>query len=235
MQAIVERAFPSPVLPGAHPGRLHGRIALVTGADQDLGAAIAAALVHEGAEVVDLQLEDDDIAAARARGAAAVWMPRSLHGDQIDAAFCSRAIDFAVGEYGHLDILVNAHVDWTTHPDALPLIGLTLAALPWLAPGAAIVHAISGDGSMWRSASGAAMIAAFTRSLSRELTGRGIRVNAMATAPIWSSYLSAGSAQLIPVRGGDPHAVAAHDRLARCAIFLASDESVYMSGRVLEV
>jgi NAD(P)-dependent dehydrogenase (short-subunit alcohol dehydrogenase family) len=79
-------------------------------------------------------------------------------------------------------------------------------------------------------------IVAFTRALSQQLIGRGIRVNAVAPGPIWTPLIPAtfppdaveSFGTNTPMgRPGQP------DEAASCYVFLASDDASYMAGQVL--
>lgn len=118
---------------------------------------------------------------------------------------------------------------------------LTQAALPHLGKGASIVNTTSitayrGSPSLVDYASTKGAIVAFTRSLSGQLADKGIRVNGVAPGPIWTPLIPAsfpadkvaefGSTQPLG-RAGQPNEV------ATCHLFLASEESSYMTGQVL--
>jgi len=119
---------------------------------------------------------------------------------------------------------------------------LVQAALPHLKKGAAIVNCTSvtmyqGSKGLLDYSATKGAITAFTRSLSENLVGRGIRVNGVAPGPIWTPLNPRGGAPAEKVatfgestpmkRPGEPNEV------APCFLFLACDDSSYMSGQVL--
>jgi NAD(P)-dependent dehydrogenase (short-subunit alcohol dehydrogenase family) len=118
---------------------------------------------------------------------------------------------------------------------------LTKAALPHLGAGSAIVNTTSvtayqGNPSLVDYSSTKGAIVAFTRSLSQQLVGKGIRVNAVAPGPIWTPLIPAtmpaeqvaAFGKDVPMgRPGQP------EEVAPCYLFLASDDASYMAGQVL--
>jgi Dehydrogenases with different specificities (related to short-chain alcohol dehydrogenases) len=118
---------------------------------------------------------------------------------------------------------------------------MTQAALPHLNEGASIVNTTSvtayrGSPTLIDYSATKGAIVAFTRSLSGSLAEKGIRVNAVAPGPIWTPLIPAtfppdkvaefGASQPLK-RPGQPNEV------ATCHLFLACDESSYLSGQVL--
>jgi len=245
-----------PKFPGN--GRLKDKVAIITGGDSGIGRACAVLFAREGVQVALVYLEETEDAritaeAVKAEGKAALL----LRGDVSDKAFCEAAVDKVIEEFGRLDVVVNnaaeQHVQKTLtdiSPEQLRrtfetnLFGyfyLTQAALPHLGKGASIVNTTSitayrGSPSLVDYASTKGAIVAFTRSLSGQLADKGIRVNGVAPGPIWTPLIPAsfpadkvaefGSSQPLG-RAGQPNEV------ATCHLFLASDESSYMTGQVL--
>ncbi len=246
-----------PRYPGS--GRLAGKVAIVTGADSGIGRAVAALYAREGADVAILYLcEHDDAAKTReiveAEGRKAV----TIAGDIGDKAFCERAVAEVVEQLGGLDILVNNAGE--QHPDKditditeeqlkrtfqtniFGMFFMTQAARPHLKAGSAIVNCTSvtnyqGSSELLDYSSTKGAITAFTRSLSENLVEKGIRVNAVAPGPIWTPLNPMGGAtpeklenfgEDTPMgRPGQPNEV------APSFLFLACEDSSYMSGQVL--
>ena len=247
----------APRYPGS--GRLAGKVALITGADSGIGRAVAALYAREGADIAILYLCEHDDAKKTAEivereGRKAI----SIAGDVGDKDFCDRAVAEVVGKLGGLDILVNnageQHPDQdvtdiseeqlrrTFQTNIFGMFFLTQAARPHLKAGAAIINCTSvtmyqGSKELLDYSSTKGAITAFTRSLSENLVGEGIRVNAVAPGPIWTPLNPSGGAseeklahfgESTPMgRPGQPNEV------APSFLFLACEDASYMSGQVL--
>ncbi|HKR24520.1 MAG TPA: SDR family oxidoreductase [Allosphingosinicella sp.] len=247
----------APLYPGS--GRLDGKVALITGADSGIGRAVAALFAREGADVAILYLcEHDDAAKTKAIVEAEGRKAIAIAGDLGDKDFCDRAVEEVVAKLGGIDILVNNAGE--QHPDEdiaditeqqlkrtfqtniYAMFFLTQAARPHLKKGAAIVNCTSV--TAWEGSKGLldysatkGAITAFTRSLSENLVGEGIRVNAVAPGPIWTPLNPCGGAPPEKIeafgkntpmgRPGQPNEV------APSFLFLACEDSSYMSGQVL--
>ena len=238
--------------------KLAGRVAVISGGDSGIGRAVAFAFASEGADVAILYLNEhrdakETVRAIESAGRRAF----ALAGDIGDERFCQRAIGRVMKEFGRLDIVVNNAAE--QHPqDALEKITaqqlertfrtnifsfffLTKAALPHLKKGSAIINTTSvtayrGSAALIDYSATKGAIISFTRSLAHAVVKRGIRVNAVAPGPIWTPLIPAtfpgekvetfGSD--VPLgRAGQPNEV------APCYVFLASDDSSYMTGQVL--
>jgi len=246
-----------PRYPGS--GRLTDKVAIITGADSGIGRAVAALFAREGADIVIAYLCEHDDAEktaqiVRAEGRRALIFP----GDLGEKATCDALVDRALAEFGKLDILVNNAGE--QHPDKqieaisekqlkrtfqtniFAMFFLTQAAMPHLRSGAAIINATSvtmyqGSRELLDYSSTKGAITAFTRSLSENLIGKGIRVNAVAPGPIWTPLNPSGGASPEKIehfgedtpmgRPGQPNEV------APSFLFLACEDASYMSGQVL--
>jgi len=181
-----------------------------------------------------------------------------LAGDVGDPDFCADVVKQAVERFGRLDILVNnageQHPDKAIEditPDQLQrtfqtnifgMFYMVQAARPHLKDGAAIINTTSvtmyqGAKELLDYSATKGAITAFTRSLSENLGGKGIRANAVAPGPIWTPLNPSGGAspdklehfgESTPMgRPGQPNEV------APSFLFLACDDASYMSGQVL--
>jgi len=239
--------------------RLKGKVALITGGDSGIGRAVAALYAREGADIAILYLcEHDDAAKTRQivekEGRKAI----TIAGDIGSKDFCEQAVRRTVDELGRLDILVNnageQHSDKdirdisedqlkrTFQTNIFGMFFLTQAALPHLREGSAIINCTSetmyaGSKHLLDYSATKGAITAFTRSLSLNLVENGIRVNAVAPGPIWTP--------LNPFGGQDPEKIPEFGKktpmkrpgqpneVAPCFLFLACEDSSYMTAQVL--
>jgi NAD(P)-dependent dehydrogenase (short-subunit alcohol dehydrogenase family) len=246
-----------PRYPGS--GRLKGKVVLVTGGDSGIGRAVAVLLAREGANVAIAYLEEHDDARmtrelCQAEGAEVLLSA----GDLGDPKHAKGVVEAVIDKWGKLDVLVNNAGE--QHPDKeitditpeqlqrtfqtniFAMFYLVQAARPHLKKGAAIVNCTSvtmykGSGGLLDYSATKGAITAFTRSLSENLIEHGIRVNAVAPGPIWTPLNPCGGAPPEKVehfgedtpmgRPGQPNEV------APAFLFLACDDSSYMSGQVL--
>ncbi len=239
-------------------GKLAGRVSLITGGDSGIGRAVALLFAKEGADVAIVYREEDEDATETKRMVEAEGRRcEAISGDVGDEAFCAGAVAKVVDSMGRLDILVNnaaeQHVtpgleeitaeqlERTFRTNVFGYFFMAKAALPHLRQGSAIVNttsvtAYAGAPTLLDYTSTKGAIVSFTRGLANGLASRGIRVNAVAPGPIWTPLIPATfpSDQLeqfgkdTPLgRPGQPQEV------ATCFVFLASDDSSYMSGQVL--
>ncbi|HYJ30953.1 MAG TPA: SDR family oxidoreductase [Allosphingosinicella sp.] len=246
-----------PLYPGSD--RLKGKVALITGADSGIGRAVAALFAREGADIAILYLcEHDDAAATKriveAEGRRAV----TIAGDIGDKAFCDSAVAQTVDALGGVDILVNNAGE--QHPDddirdiseeqlkrtfqtnIFGMFYMVQAARPHLKRGSAIVNCTSvtmyqGSSDLLDYSATKGAITAFTRSLSENLVEHGIRVNAVAPGPIWTPLNPFGGSppEKIPDFGKDTPMgrPGQPNEVAPSFLFLACEDSSYMSGQVL--
>jgi NAD(P)-dependent dehydrogenase (short-subunit alcohol dehydrogenase family) len=239
-------------------GKLEGRVALVTGGDSGIGRAVAVLYAKEGADVSIVYLDEHDDAKETKR-LVEVEGRRSLTiaGDVGDERFATDAVERTVAELGRLDIVVNnaaeqhaaagiegitaEQLERTFRTNIFGYFFMTKAAVPHLGPGSTIINtssitAYQGNPKLLDYSSTKGAIVSFTRALSNSLVEKNIRVNGVAPGPIWTPLIPATFpeeavqkfGQDTPMkRPGQPHEV------ATCYVFLASEDSSYISGQFL--
>ncbi|WP_314000151.1 SDR family oxidoreductase [uncultured Paenibacillus sp.] len=241
-------------------GKLLGKAALITGGDSGIGHAAAIAFAKEGADVAIVYLnEDNDAQAAKKRieelGKRCLLIP----GDIGDETFCRKAVEQTVQAFGKLDILVNnaaeqhpqqsieditaEQLEKTFRTNIFSMFFLTKAAMPHLQKGASIINtssitAYEGNPMLLDYSSTKGAIVSFTRALSNNVSSKGIRVNAVAPGPIWTPLIpSTFDAGKVAKFGSDTPMKRAGQpsELAAAYVYLASDDSTYMSGQTLHL
>ncbi|OUL32852.1 NAD(P)-dependent oxidoreductase [Nostoc sp. T09] len=238
--------------------KLQGKVALITGGDSGIGRAVAIFYAKEGADVaIAYKSEQEDAEETKRLVEAEGRRCLTIAGDIGDEQVCQQAVQQVVKELGHLDILVNnaaeqhpqesienitaEQLERTFRTNIFSMFFLTKAALPHLKEGSAIINTTSvtaykGNPQLLDYSATKGAIVAFTRSLSKSLVEKGIRVNGVAPGPIWTPLIpstfpeekveSFGS-QVPMQRAGQP------EEVAPSYVFLASDDSSYMSGQIL--
>ena len=241
--------------------KLAGKVAVVTGASKGIGAAIAKSLAAEGASVVvnyasSKSGADTVVSAITAAGGKAV----AVGGDVSKAAEAQGIVEAAIKTYGGLDILVNNSGVYEFAPieqvseeafhrqfnvNVLGLLLTTQAAVKHIGEGGSIINVGSAitrikpaASSVYTATKGA--VDMITSVLAKELGPKKIRVNSINpglvetegthTAGVMNSDMEKGMVAQTPLgRIGAP------DDIARVAVFLASDDSHWITGELLPV
>lgn len=241
-------------------GRLAGRVAVITGAGAGFGEGMAKRFCEEGARVVvaDINGAEADRVAGEIGKAA-----HACHADVTDPRDIERMIEAATRQFGGLDILVNnAGYTYRNQPmgdvaeeefDRIYAVNMKAiylaarAALPaFSSGGGAIINTASTagirprPGLTWYNASKGWVITA-TKSMAVELAPRGIRVNCLCPVAGETGMLGLFMGEDTPEMRENFTATVPLGRLSRprdiadAALFLASDEAVFITGVALEV
>ena len=239
-------------------GKLKDKIAIITGGDSGLGRAAAIAFVKEGAKVViPYYNEHKDANDTKKYIESLNGECLLLSGDITNLEFCKTIIEKTLQKYGKIDILVNnagvqyqqdcledisiEQFDRTMKVNIYGMFYLTKLALPHLKSGASIINlssitAFYGDPQLIDYVTTKGAIVGFTRALARNLALKNIRVNAIAPGFFWTPLQPAcWVKEKIPSLGADAAMArgAMPYELAPTFVFLASDDSSYVTGQVI--
>jgi NAD(P)-dependent dehydrogenase (short-subunit alcohol dehydrogenase family) len=243
-------------------GRLTGRKALITGADSGIGRAVAIAFAREGADVAlsYLPAEEPDaqevVALIEKAGRTAVALP----GDIAEQSTCEQLVTDTVERLGGLDILVNVagkqqqvpqiadlsdeQFDETMKTNIYALFWLCKAALPHIPAGGSIINTSSVQAYLPSPilldyATTKSAINTFSKALAGQVASKGIRVNVVAPGPVWTPLQVVGGqpVEKLPEFGGQTPLGRAGQpaEVAPAYVFLASQESSYVTGQTLSV
>lgn len=239
---------------------LEGKVALVTGASRGIGKAVALMLAGNGADIaVNFA---GSTAAAEAVAAEIEKMGRRailVQGDVSKTDVCAEMMEKVVKELGRIDILVNnagitrdtlllrmKEEDWDAvlNTNLKGVFNCTKAAVKYMAKqrSGSIVNissvvALIGNAGQANYAAAKAGILGFTRSVAKEMAGRGIRVNAITPGFIKTDMTSVLSEKVVATmeasiplaRLGEP------EDIAKAVLFLVSDNAAYITGQTLHV
>ena len=239
-------------------GKLAGKTALITGGDSGIGRAVAVAFAREGCNSAIVFLNEKKDAEYTKKtindlNSTCILIRGDISGEQ----FCKKAVKECIKKYGRLDIIVNnaavqyprdsitkitaKQLEKTFRVNIFSQFYIVKAALKYLKKNSSIINTASvsayrGSGHLIDYSATKGAIVSFTRSLSASLAKKGIRVNGVAPGPIWTPLIPASFPPKdvasfgtdVPLgRAGQP------EETAPCYVFLASDDSSYMTGQIL--
>lgn len=241
-------------------GKLMNRVAVITGGDSGIGQAVAIAFAKEGADVTIAYLEEtkdanETKAAVESLGQRCLLIPCDLK----NPSAAESVIAQTMRAFNHIDILVNniavlypknsieditaEQLGITFSTNVISYFHMVKAAMPHLHAGASIINTASVAAYMgmaniidYSATKGA--VVSFTRTLSISLAPKGIRVNAVAPGYVWTPLIpSSFSPKEVEKWGKDaPMGRAAQPfEMAPTFVYLASDDSGYVTGQVLHV
>jgi NAD(P)-dependent dehydrogenase (short-subunit alcohol dehydrogenase family) len=236
-------------------GKLDGKIAVVTGGNSGIGLATAKRFAAEGAYVFITGRRKPELdAAAKAIGknVTAIQSDVSNLADldrlfatvkeqkgRVDILFANAG----VGELAPLGAISEKHYDFIFDINVKGVLFTVQKALPLMNPGASIilngsiVSTIGGQAISVYSATKAA-IRSFARTWTTDLKGRNIRVNVVSPGPIDTPGLDGLGGDMVPgdelkktlVEQVPMGRIGSPDEIAKAVVFLASDDSSYVTG-----
>ncbi|CCQ94211.1 putative oxidoreductase [[Clostridium] ultunense Esp] len=250
--------FDNPAYRGS--GKLLHRVAIITGGDSGIGRAVAVAFAKEGADLLLVYLnEEEDARFTREYvekfGRRVITLPIDLREPQNSREI----VETALRHFGKIDVLVNnaavqyeqpslfeisnEQLENTFRTNVFSYFYLTREVLPYLASGSSIINTASitayqGEKTLIDYSASKGAVVTFTRSLSLNLVNKGIRVNAVSPGPVWTPLIpSSFSAERVAHFGLEtPMRRAAQPfELAPAYVYLASDDSSYVTGQVIHV
>lgn len=238
--------------------RLKGKTSLITGGDSGIGRSVAVHFAREGAHVGIIYLEETEDALETKKmvekeGVKCVLVAGNLESEE----FCKEAVESVISELGKINILVNnAAMQFprdqveditfeqfrrTFSTNIFPYFYITKICLETMPKGGAIINTTSvtayrGSEHLLDYSSTKGAVVSFTRSLSKMLVDRNIRVNSVAPGPIWTPLIPSTFNDVsefgkdVPMgRPGQPSEV------GPAYVFLASADSSYITGQVIHI
>ena len=240
--------------------KLKNKVAIITGGDSGLGRACSIAFIKEGAKIVINYLDEEKDAMDTKKYIDTLGGECTLiKGDITNHGFCKYLVDETLKKYGQIDILVNnagvqyqqdkldditdEQFDKTMKVNIYGMFYLTKECLPYLKSGSSIINlssvtAFYGEPQLIDYVTTKGAIVGFTRSLARNLALKNIRVNAIAPGYFWTPLQPAcWVKEKIPSLGSDAAMArgAMPYELAPTFVYLASDDSSYVTGQVIHV
>lgn len=241
---------------GAH--KLKGKVALISGGDSGIGKAIAILFAKEGADIAFIYLNEHQDAKETADRIREIGRRCLMFdGDISNENFCCSVVKKVLSEFGKINILINnaaeqhpqeslmnissEQFEHTFQTNIFSMFYLTKAVLPHLHSGDTIVNSSSvtayrGSYHLIDYSATKGAIVSFTRSLAISLVEKNIRVNGVAPGPVWTPLIPASfdakkvekfGSQVPMQRAAEPF------EIAPCYLFLASNDSSFMTGQIL--
>lgn len=238
--------------------KLKGKVALITGGDSGIGRSVAVHFAKEGADVVIAYLKETKDAETTQKmveeaGGKCLLLELDLKVEKN----CTTCIEKTIKEFGKLNILVNnaavqfpkedfqntknSDLKKTFETNIYPFFYLTKAALEYLKSGDSIINTSSvtayrGSEHLVDYSSTKGAIVSFTRSLSKQLAEKNIRVNGVAPGPIWTPLIPSTFDDVTDFGKKTPMGRAGQpSEVGPAYVFLASQDASYITGQFIHI
>ncbi|KZZ84145.1 SDR family oxidoreductase [Bacillus sp. SJS] len=241
-------------------GKLEGKTAIISGGDSGIGRAVGYAFAKEGADlVIPYYNEHQDAEETKRRiesfGRRCLLIPGDLTKEKQNEMVVSETLE----TFGKIDVVVNnlavqypqvdflkitaEQFDKTFKTNIYAYFYMAKEAVPHLKQGASIINTASvtaykGQKELVDYSATKGAIVSFTRSLSLNLIPKGIRVNSVAPGPVWTpltvSSFDADRVSKFGLQSASKRAAQPFE-LAAAYVYLASDDSRYVTGETLHV
>ncbi|WP_148698545.1 SDR family oxidoreductase [Silvanigrella aquatica] len=238
--------------------RLENKIAIITGGDSGIGRATAISFAKEGADLALLYLnEHNDALFTKKRIEEIGRKCIILDGDCGNPTFCYEAVEQVIKQFGQIDILINncaeqhvrkeleeitfEEIEKTFRTNIFSYFFMTQSVLKYMKAGSSIINCASvvaykGSEDLLDYSATKGAVVSLTKSLAKKLSKKEIRVNAVAPGPIWTPLIpSSFDEERLKHFGKDTllQRVGQPCEIAPSFVFLASEDSSYMTGQVL--
>ena len=241
-------------------GKLQNKVVIISGGDSGIGRAISALFAKEGADIVISYLNEHEDASytkqiVESYGRRCILIP----GDLRDENLSTYIVQTTMNAFGKIDVLINncgvqfpqnsilditsKQLKDTFETNIFSFFYLTKAVLPYLQANSSIINttsitAFDGKKNLIDYSATKGAITVFTKSLALSLADQLIRVNAVAPGPIWTPLIpSSFNEQEVEIFGTETPLKRAGQpfELAPAYLYLASDDSRYVTGQIIHV
>jgi len=256
-----QKMHPEPeIIKGTYTGsnKLKGKVALITGGDSGIGRSVAVHFAREGANIAIVYLEEKKDAKETKRLVEKEGQQcLILAGDLKNEKFCDSVIKKCLLEYKTINVLVNnaamqfpkddisdissEQLKETFETNIYPYFYITRSILEHLKEGDIIINTSSvtayrGSEHLLDYSSSKGAIVSFTRSLSKMLAAKKIRVNGVAPGPIWTPLIPSTFDNVSDFGKDTPMGRAGQpSEVAPAYVFLASEDSSYITGQFIHI
>lgn len=242
--------------------KLLNKKALITGGDSGIGRAVALHFAREGADVAIIYKEENKDARETQKliekeGRRGRRRGLLFEADIKSREECEKCVKNLQTEWDTIDILINnaamqfpkddveeiseEQLKTTFETNIYPMFYLTQLCLPYMKENSCIINTTSitafrGSDHLLDYSSTKGAIQSYTRSLSKNLIKKGIRVNAIAPGPIWTPLIPSSFDEVAEFGSDTPMGRAGQpSEVAPAYVFLASADSSYITGQVIHI